>query len=61
MYTTDVAVNQVTFVERKNSNAQSSNQPQQNRQAQSGNNPFDNGLEEFSDLRFDWNGVNANN
>ncbi len=51
VYTTDVAVNQVTFVERKNNNAQSNNQ-QQNGQAQSDNNPFDDGLEEFSDLPF---------
>lgn len=45
VYTTDVAVNQVTFVERKNSNAQSNNQPQQNGQAKSGNNPFSNGMQ----------------
>ncbi|MCH8665634.1 single-stranded DNA-binding protein [Staphylococcus sp. HMSC062E10] len=44
VYTTDVAVNQVTFVERKNNNAQSNNQ-QQNGQAQSGNNPFSNGMQ----------------
>ena len=51
VYTTDVAVNQVTFVEPKN-NKQSNNQPQQSGQAQSDNNQFDNGLEEFSDLPF---------
>nr|WLJ25677.1 MAG: single strand binding protein [Staphylococcus phage HS06] len=45
VYTTDVAVNQVTFVERKNSNAQSNNQPQQSGQAQSDNNPFSNGMQ----------------
>ncbi|ARJ08746.1 MULTISPECIES: single-stranded DNA-binding protein [Bacilli] len=44
VYTTDVAVNQVTFVERKNNNAQSNNQ-QQNGQAQSDNNPFSNGMQ----------------
>lgn len=45
VYTTDVAVNQVTFVEPKN-NKQSNNQPQQqNGQAQSGNNPFSNGMQ----------------
>ncbi|MBM6506663.1 MULTISPECIES: single-stranded DNA-binding protein [Staphylococcus] len=37
VFTTDVAVNNVTFIERKNNN-QSNNQPQQ----QSGNNPFNN-------------------
>lgn len=45
VFTTDVAVNNVTFVERKNNN-QSNNQPQQQSgQAQSGNNPFDNGAD----------------
>ncbi|WP_228865359.1 single-stranded DNA-binding protein [Staphylococcus lugdunensis] len=51
VYTTDVAVNQVTFVERKNNNAQSSNQPQQSGQAPAGNNPFinDNGINDIND------------
>lgn len=40
VFTTDIAVNNITFIERKN-NGQSSNQ-QQNRQTQTGNNPFDN-------------------
>ncbi|MBJ6130602.1 single-stranded DNA-binding protein [Staphylococcus aureus] len=40
VFTTDIAVNNITFVERKN-NGQSNHQ-QQNRQTQTGNNPFDN-------------------
>lgn len=49
VFTTDVAVNNVTFIERKN-NKQSNNQPQQQSgQAQSGNNPFDNGSDISSD------------
>lgn len=42
VFTTVVAVNNATFIERKNNN-QSNNQPQQQSgQAQSGNNPFNN-------------------
>lgn len=42
VFTTDIAVNNITFVERKN-NSQSNNQlQQQNGQTQTGNNPFDN-------------------
>ncbi|MFW3515805.1 single-stranded DNA-binding protein [Staphylococcus caprae] len=45
VFTTDVAVNNVTFIERKNNN-QNNNQPQQkNGQAQNSNNPFENGAD----------------
>ncbi|MBX5315989.1 single-stranded DNA-binding protein [Staphylococcus caprae] len=44
VYTTDVAVNQVTFVERKNNN-----QPQQQQKGQSNNNSFDNEIDISSD------------
>ncbi|MDM6532985.1 single-stranded DNA-binding protein, partial [Staphylococcus aureus] len=50
VFTTDIAVNNITFVERKN-NGQSSNQ-QQNRQTQTGNNPFDNNADSIEDLPF---------
>ncbi|MGE7426461.1 single-stranded DNA-binding protein [Staphylococcus capitis] len=53
VFTTDVAVNNVTFIERKNNN-QSNSQPQQQRgQAPAGNTPFSNGTDiDNSDLPF---------
>ncbi|ASN69082.1 hypothetical protein 3S9_42 [uncultured Caudovirales phage] len=52
VFTTDVTVNNVTFIERKKNN-QSNNQPQQQSgQAQSGNNPFGNGADDIPDLPF---------
>lgn len=47
VFTTDVAVNNVTFIERKNNN-QSNNQPQQQR-GQSNNNAFDNEIDISAD------------
>ncbi|MEZ2004219.1 single-stranded DNA-binding protein, partial [Staphylococcus aureus] len=49
VFTTDIAVNNITFVERKN-NGQSNNQQQ--RQTQTGNNPFDNNADSIEDLPF---------
>lgn len=43
VFTTDVAVNNVTFIDRKNNNQSNSRPQQQSGQAQSGNNPFGNG------------------